>query len=346
MKRSFRGALGAACLAATFAVACASATFAQPTPDSYEHWIDRALEAVNAGDWATAYSAFGHAHELEPSARALRGMGVVSFRMGRYARAVSLLQQALQERSKPLDAKLRRYVQRLMDELTPLVARRQIIVNAEPVHIAVDGESAYADASGEIILDPGTHMLRVDADGYNGQELPIDVAAGTTAQIEISLLSQPPDEAPVAAEPAGGRGVGGEGVQEVMGNAAIDPPEPPTRDVYAPPQKGRRRIVTWVALAAVPAFALATGLAWYRVNQIGDALTAHCKEVGCSAAQRDAAIRASQLRTFETLTDIGWALTAASAATACVAFVFESRKPDSSVRLSLSPVRSTLAVGF
>jgi tetratricopeptide (TPR) repeat protein len=59
--------------------------------------INSALSAFENGRWAEARSDFRRAHELDPTARTLRTIGMCSFNLGDYIDAVQSLEAALED---------------------------------------------------------------------------------------------------------------------------------------------------------------------------------------------------------------------------------------------------------
>src|SRR5262245_5849943 len=87
---------------------------AKVTAAEYDAHVSAALRFVEIHDWAEAKAEFERAHAVVPSARALRGLGVVSYQMGDYPESYRLLRSALAESSRPLDELLRAATEMLL----------------------------------------------------------------------------------------------------------------------------------------------------------------------------------------------------------------------------------------
>ena len=69
---------------------------------AYKELIEQALTEFKLKNWPEARVLFRRAHELNPNARTLRGLGVVSFEMRDYQQAVRQLSLALVDTRQPL----------------------------------------------------------------------------------------------------------------------------------------------------------------------------------------------------------------------------------------------------
>ncbi|HKU45226.1 MAG TPA: hypothetical protein VJR89_44005, partial [Polyangiales bacterium] len=86
------------------------------TPDSAEYraTIRAALEQYTSGAFAEARPLFERAHHLQPSARTLRGLGLTSFELGEYPRAIDELEAARIDPRNPLSPDMRRELEAVL----------------------------------------------------------------------------------------------------------------------------------------------------------------------------------------------------------------------------------------
>jgi tetratricopeptide (TPR) repeat protein len=336
--------LSQSCLLAASVALAPVAALADDSTADYDSWVEQGLAAYAAADWQRAYSAFERANAVQPGAGVLRGMGVASYRLQRYPQALAFLEAALLHTTRPLGPELRSGVEKLVAELRARLGRYAINTNAPAVTLTVDGAVAPTDASGRLIVEAGKHVLSVSAPGYAPQLRELDTAAGTLTSLEI-VLTPPVDAAAAAAR-----------VEQEL----IAPPARSDRDgrKLEPATSGLARRarktddsdfsypVTLISAAAIPVFATATGLAWHRTQQIGDSLVEQCRKNECDEEQRADAIAQSPLRTFETLTDVGWALTGAAVVATGIAFVLESASTKGASSLEAGPLGSRWRVEF
>ncbi|MDB4977811.1 MAG: hypothetical protein JWN48_6152 [Myxococcaceae bacterium] len=162
---------------------------AQQRDAEYERTIDAALEEYGVAHYEEARGLFEHAHALEPSARTLRGLGMVEFELRHYVRSAELLSAALDSRYKPLTAEQRSAVSELLARTRQFMGRYQLeLVPVEAAAtVELDGQPAPLDAEHRLSLSAGEHHLRIQADGYAPSELRIDAKGGEERALRVQL---------------------------------------------------------------------------------------------------------------------------------------------------------------
>jgi tetratricopeptide (TPR) repeat protein len=91
-----------------------------------EELLREALVAYAADDLAKARALFEEVHRLRPSARTLRALGVLAYRESRFAEAVTLLEESLSSRVKPLTEELARGASELLGQARVLAQAASI----------------------------------------------------------------------------------------------------------------------------------------------------------------------------------------------------------------------------
>jgi hypothetical protein len=298
---------------------CASGARAEPADRqaAYDALIDSALRAAADKDWAKARTDFEGASAVLPSARALRGAGVVSFEMGRYADALRLLQRALLEPGRRLDGELRTSTTKLAERAALHVGYYVIETNAPEFAIAVDGEEAVRDDGGNLMVDAGAHTLVVKAAGFVPRSLVVETRPTVTERWMVELERS--SEVAASLAPS---------TPPPVHSAPSEKQKGGTRDGGAP-KRGAPRTATWIALGAAPIFAIGAGLAWRHVNLTGDEIASACAMEQCSPEERELRIQESSMGTYETLTNVGLVLAGASLITAAVLYFVEGRSSSS-----------------
>lgn len=172
----------------------------------YRTAIDSALEEYRVGHFEEARGLFEHAHALDPSARTLRGLGMVEFELRHYVRASALLESALMDARKPLPPSQRTMVEELLTRTRHFVARYQLEVVPEVANLGVelDGVPVELGAERRITVSAGEHKLSVIAPGHLLRELRLDAKGGEERTLRVVLRAQEqasPSPLPVA-EPA------------------------------------------------------------------------------------------------------------------------------------------------
>jgi hypothetical protein len=151
---------------------------------AYQQLIDRALAAFRATEYAQARTLFERAHAVQPSARTLRGLGVTAVALGRYVDATRELQAAQIDARRPLTRVEHQEVAQLLEWMrTSLVALR---LELSPTHASalIDDHPA---AAGELLLVPGEHELRVQAEGYESDLRRLNLKLGQTESLRVQL---------------------------------------------------------------------------------------------------------------------------------------------------------------
>lgn len=178
---------------------------AQDEPESGEYWtlIDEAIAEADAGRHGEALVLFRRAHELRPSARTLRAMGLMLYEMRDYVAASRVLAEALDDARRPLEGSER-------DEVAAAVRRAEsfigtLVLSTRPtaVQITVDGRPVERSADRRIALNPGEHELGVRADGYEPERRTVAIRAGERLDLEVELrqdvrVAAPPRQPTIA----------------------------------------------------------------------------------------------------------------------------------------------------
>jgi hypothetical protein len=203
-RRNPRGSLLSFCLCVS--VVLTSLSFVPPVRaqrgDSYDRVISQAVSEYSAGHWEEAYLLFRKAHDLNPSARTWRGLGLTAFELRRYVEAAGQLESALIDPRRPLTSTQRDEVTQLLERCRDYISVYRIKVNPATAEVLVDGK-AQSLRDGKLSLDPGAHTVVVRATGYEERRQELRSDAGARDELSIELQSQgsvralPNESAPV-----------------------------------------------------------------------------------------------------------------------------------------------------
>lgn len=169
------------------------------TEAAYLTLIRKGLEEYDRGNWSEAKSFFARAHEVRPSARTLRGLGLASYELRSYVEAIGYLRAALATRERPLTRAMADQVRELLVQAQSFVARYDLELSPEGATLKVDGLAPVTDADGVLLLDPGTHELVARADGHQPITRRVVARANTRSTLRLDL---PSATAPEVAGPA------------------------------------------------------------------------------------------------------------------------------------------------
>jgi tetratricopeptide (TPR) repeat protein len=167
---------------------------AQESAD-YRAAIRAALIEYGAGRFPEARALFLRAHSLQPSARTLRGLGMVEFELRHYVEAIRLTEQAVRDTRNPLDAVQRKEAAGLLDQAGSFVGRYHVACTPETAQLYVDGQAYTLDGDHVVVLDVGEHTLSAEAPGYTSQQRQFDVHGGEQAEVQLTLATEVSEQA-------------------------------------------------------------------------------------------------------------------------------------------------------
>lgn len=182
------------------------------TEAEYQQVVNAALNEYERGGWEEAAALFQRAHELRPSARTLRGLGLASYEARRYPESMRYLTSALSDQRRPLTAKQRDEVEATLARARLFVAYLQLAIEPKTAAVTINGQRAQADEHGVVITSIGWLEVSVTADGYEPVNKNIRVNTGEQQTLALrmtregsevteapTLTTRPETSAPVSA---------------------------------------------------------------------------------------------------------------------------------------------------
>jgi hypothetical protein len=278
----------ASVLALALALVCAasastaSAQAGASSPSEYELSLSRALEAHARGDYERAREYMERAHQLEPSARTERGLGIVAFAQGKYLAAIRHFDAALASAVKPLPDDLRSATADLLAHAWAQVARCELRVEPSAAEVSIDDAPPDYYAEHVVVLTPGTHVLSVRAGDHAPATLQVETKPGEQRVLQVVL-------APLAAP-----GVVEKIVYRDRGPRALDKPEP-SPGFYTPEV---RRVAGALGGGLVVAGGVVWGVGYKRFKEVRD--LCQTKEDGCTKSQAQAGFDRRHIGTYAT----------------------------------------------
>ncbi len=209
--RARRVALWSGCALSLAAVPDVRADQAQKPardPAAAEALYKTARDLLAKGDWDGACPKFDASMQLDPAASTLINVAKCRDHEGKLAASWAELKRAIvlnqetqgEERKKTLGE----LIDKALAELEPRLPKLNLTISPRPEGLTVlrDGVPiplAMLDES--IPLDPGAHMVKVEAPGYVSVERSVTAEAGRTAALDITLAkaSLPPADKPAVA---------------------------------------------------------------------------------------------------------------------------------------------------
>ena len=271
--------------AAVASVHAQSALAPTAAPAGYDRSIEEALAAYEAGRFAEARVAFRRAHELMPTARTLRSVGMCSFNLGDYTDAVLQLERAKTDQRKPLTEEQQKHVNELITRANTRIGRFRLNILPAEATLIVDGRPPSILDRTELLLESGPHDIEARANGYLNAHNTVNVEGGDRTTLVFRLIrddyavTQPTETTPAGASTR---------------LSVIDPPPPETHEWM--------RTVGYTSLglgaAGLVGFAVVGSLALAQKSKLED----HCPNTSCSPMYRDEVDRYDTLRTISTVT--------------------------------------------
>lgn len=284
---------------------CAPLVRAQQ-PD-YDHFITEALQAYDAGRFAEARTLFRRAHDLQPTARTFRTLGMCSFNLGDYIDALQNLEAALADLRKPLTREQQAHVSELIERANRRVGRFRLKLAPENASLRVDAAVPVLLSRRELLLEPGRHVIELTAEGHRPSQRELTVEAGDRATLEFHLETAtaeaaaavapavaPPPSAPMST-PTPAPEAAATPAPAVIGTSAVPPARAETHG------DSTRTVLGFVAVglgaAGITTFAIAGSLALGKQSKLEE----QCTQRQCGPDQYGAIDSYDRLRTVSTI---------------------------------------------
>jgi hypothetical protein len=168
----------------------------------YREIVERAVVEFDAGRFAEARAFFLRGHELWPSARTYRVLGMTSFELRHYALALQELEAAISDTRRALGDEQRTEVMRLIEQARGFVGRYRVHVSPPDAQLMVDGEVTSLPSDGTLRLEVGSHELLLRAEGHGELRRRLIVDGGEDEAVSIELTPLTPMAAAIAPAPA------------------------------------------------------------------------------------------------------------------------------------------------
>jgi tetratricopeptide (TPR) repeat protein len=167
----------------------APTTAEAPTPAAEAQALFRRGIELGAMDrWAEALELFRRSRALMPRPSTVFNIGFALFRLGHFGEAIASFDEYL-ALTESETSDLRTEASRRRTEALASLAALTLELTPDDARVLVDGE--LRDGAGSprtLTLDPGRHVLRASAEGYEEGTLEISVLAAEQATRQLSLV--------------------------------------------------------------------------------------------------------------------------------------------------------------
>jgi hypothetical protein len=147
------------------------------------------------GRWEEARIRFARSLALKRSAVTIYSLGVAQLHTGQLVEALESFRAFLREPQSEASDPYRAPATQSMAELEKRVARVTISVrpaNAPALRARIDGHAVPSAAlGGPRLINPGEHVVTLEARGYRTAERRFEVAEGASERVEVTLAAKP-----------------------------------------------------------------------------------------------------------------------------------------------------------
>ncbi len=187
-------------------VGVASMTFtlraqAQPAlrdPAAAEALFKKGVELLKADDWKGACPNFESSMKLDPSVGTQINIARCALHDGKLALGWAELKKASTLNQDTPGAQRKREIQTFIDDETAKVEPRlpwltlELRDKPEGLTVTRDGVAVPIDSIGTAVpVDPGKHVIRVDAPGYQPASIDVELAEATRKTVKLELTRSP-----------------------------------------------------------------------------------------------------------------------------------------------------------
>ena len=170
-----------------------------------EALFDQGKELLRASRLDEACPKFAESQRLDPGVGTLLHLGDCYERTGRLASAWATFREASALARVGGDTKRDALAQQRFAKLEPLLPRLSVNVTEVPGLVVTDGASTIAKASFGLAMpvDPGDHVVRASAAGYQDFQVTVHVGQGERQIVDVPALTKvaPPPEPARATKP-------------------------------------------------------------------------------------------------------------------------------------------------
>jgi len=225
--------------------------------------FERGSVLFAAGDYAAALEKFQAAYDLHPHHKIKYNLGLCHMKLGQRAKAMQALEDYVIGEGDAIDQERAHEISILLEEMASKVGVLYFDVEAQLAEVEVDGEiCGRTPLKGGVYVEPGDHELRVTAtDGFEWLGT-IEVKAGESREIHVSIADMAfpglEGKTPVAAS-------------EAAAKPAAGSPKVPRASFYA---------TLAITLAVGAAAGITGGMAVAKAGELDD-LDTRCRDEGC-----------------------------------------------------------------
>ncbi len=173
------------------------------TRSAKDHYL-RGIEFAEQRSWEAALAEFNASLAIRPTSAASMNAAYCLRRIGRAAEALELYRTVLRKFDNVLVEDERDTVRTAIAELELAIGHLSLTCTVPDALVIIDGEARGKTPVGDLLLNPGLHVVRVLKPGYEPAQLSLTIAATQTTSWTAQLLKfgERPPFAPPLVGPA------------------------------------------------------------------------------------------------------------------------------------------------
>ena len=187
---------------ATPAVQPATPADQPATRGAKDHYL-RGIEFARAHSWANALAEFNASLALRPTSAASMNAAYCLQQLGRNADALALYRIVVRDFDGALVDQERASVRASIAELELRIGHLALSCDIDDALVLIDDEARGKTPVGDLLLDPGLHVVRILKEGYEPLKVSLTIAATQTTEWKPQLVKfgeRPQQASPVSRE--------------------------------------------------------------------------------------------------------------------------------------------------
>lgn len=149
--------------------------------------ITKGITEYNLGHWTEAKAFFLRAHALQPSARTLRTLGLVSYELRSYVDASRYLEQAIASQERPLTPEMRADAMTVLEQARSFVGQVRVTVEPPDATLRMQGQPLTLGPDRMLLLDPGQYEFSAELAGFAPATRMFEVKGAEQSQLHLRL---------------------------------------------------------------------------------------------------------------------------------------------------------------
>lgn len=166
-----------------------SAVRAQGPQEEARELFLKGVEMADQQRWSEAVQSFRRSRALVDRPSTVFNLAVALLRLGRYGESLEAFDDFMGMTDPERDAEARKQAEQFMRQARTGRATLVLTVSPEAAVVYVDGERREGEGTDRtLVLDPGRHTLRIEAEGYLAQQLRLSMLSGSETSTAVELV--------------------------------------------------------------------------------------------------------------------------------------------------------------